>query len=372
MKKKYFILRGLFLFTLSTFFLSGYAQQVSVVSADVNPYNVSPKGLCQVAIMNPFPAVQITMQAQLLDAANEPLVTVTTNTFTLHSGLNVAATMSFTIASVEYGTTAIVSYIRNSNVLPTGKYNYCVKITAIGKTEAGDEYCQELESDINSFLYLVSPEDKDTIFTENPVLIWNHSDPFNTLGPGEYYRMTVMPLNQGQSADEAVTVNSPIYLKNNLQENQVQYPFDAPALIPGNHYAWQVELMSNDVIANKTEAWEFIEAIHVAPPDMKYALVKTSLDGSFYTAVNNKIFFRFDESYATSEVVDCEIFDTKMQTVKSKTEDATKKNAAVALKREGYNQYEVDLNNMNVSSGFYYLQIKNGKGQAFKLKFLIN
>jgi hypothetical protein len=349
------------------------AQQISVVSADVNSYNVSPRGLCQVTILNPLASVQVIMQAQLLDAANEPLVTVKTNPFTLKNGLNVAATMSFSIGSVDYGATSLVNYIRNSNVLPIGKYNYCVKITPLGNTEAGDEYCQELESDMNSYLYLVNPEDKDTVDTQYPLLIWNHSDPFNQLGPGEFYRMVVTPLTEGQSAEEAITVNTPMFFKNNLQENQVAYPYDAPNLEPGKHYAWQVQLLANDAVINKTEAWEFIEPLHITPPDNKYGTVKTKLDAGFYTATNNKVFFRFDESYATSNVAECYIYDSKNQAVKSKTYDAKRGDGnGIPLQNHGYNQYEIDLNNLNVSSGFYCLKIKNGKGQEFMLKFYVN
>jgi hypothetical protein len=354
----------------AAFAVTANAQQVNVVSAEVSSYNVSPRGLCQVAIMCTLPSVQVVMQVQLLDAANEPLVTVRTNPFALHNGMNVSANMNFSISSVEYGSTALVSYIRNSNVLPTGKYNYCVKLMGVG-IEVGDEYCNDIESDLNTYLYLISPEDKDTIYTPNPLLVWNHSDPFNMLGPGEYYRMVVTPLTQGQSADEAVAVNTPIFFMNNLQESQVQYPFDAPALVPGNHYAWQVQLMSSDVIANKTEAWEFIEAIYITPPDNKYAVVKQKLDGGFYSAVNNRVFFKFDESYATAKVAECHIYDSKMQDVKSKTYDATKDNNSIALQSKGYNQYEIDLNGMNVSSGYYTLEIKNGKGQKFMLKFRV-
>ncbi|HWY99101.1 MAG TPA: hypothetical protein VNY36_08455, partial [Bacteroidia bacterium] len=324
------------LFLLLSFALR--AQQVTIVSADVNSYNVTPRGLCQAVLMNPSTNVQVILQAQLLDAANEPLVTVKTNTFMLHNGLNAAANMNFSIASVEYGTTGVVQYIRNSGILPTGKYSYCIKvIIAGGNAEEGDNYCQELESDVNSYLYLVSPEDKDTISTPNPVLVWNHSDPFNTLTPGEYYRMIVVPVNEGQTAEEAVTVNTPIYLKNSLQENQVQYPADAPVLEPGKQYGWQVQLISNDVITNKTEAWEFTEYIHIPVKDNKYATVKTTLDGGFYVAANNRIFFRFDEAYASNnDDAKCKILDSHMEPVKSKTLDAS---GNVALKKNGFNLY---------------------------------
>ena len=323
--------------------------------------------------MNPSSNVTVYLQAQLMDAANEPLITVKTNPFLLHNGLNVSANMNFSIGSVDYANTSVTNYIRSASILPTGKYNYCVKVIIVGgNAEEGDEYCDEIASDLNSYLYLVTPEDKDTVSTLYPLLVWNHSDPFSLLGPGEYYRMVVVALSPDQTAEEGITVNTPIYMKSNLEENQVQYPIDAPALEPGKHYGWEVQLVSNDVVTNKTEAWEFIEAITTKPKDLKYAVVKTSVDGGFYIAVNNRIFFKFDESYATSAVVECIIYDEKMEPVKSRTQDASKDDNSVALKRQGYNQYEIDLDNMNVKSGFYLLQLKNGKGETFKLKFLVN
>jgi hypothetical protein len=322
--------------------------------------------------MNPGATVQAVMQAQLMDASNEPLVTITTNPFTLHTGFNIASKMNFTFSSVVYGTTGIVNFIRNSGVLPTGMYNYCVKITTPGNTE-GDVDCQELESDITSYLYLINPEDKDTVNSPYPVLVWNHNDPFDQLGPGEYYRMMVCPMTEGQSADEAITVNTPVYLKNNLTELQVQYPFDAPALEPGKHYAWQVQRISNDVIINKSECWEFVEPVNLQLQDVKYVVMKSTVDGSFYEAANDRIFFRFDESYATSKAVECNIYDNAMKKVKTKAKDSKQSDAkGIALQQQGYNQYEVDLKGFAIKSGFYYLEILNGRGQKFMLKFHVN
>jgi hypothetical protein len=88
--------------------------------------------------------------------------------------------------------------------------------------------------------------------------------------------------------------------------------------------------------------------------------------------VNNRVFFRFDESYASLDVVECNIYDSKMQLVKCKTQNTANPKSTIVLKRQGYNQYEVDLATLNISSGFYYLKVKNGKGQSFSLKFLIN
>jgi len=349
-----------------------FSQQISIISAGVSPYNVSTRGLCQVAIMNPGVSVQAIMQVNLLDAANEPLVTIATNPFVLHNGLNTTSSMNFTFSSVVYGSTSIVNFIKNSNVLPTGIYNYCVKIITPNNAE-GDIECQELESDITSYLYLINPEDKDTVNSLYPILVWNHNDPLNTLSPGESYRILVCPMTEGQSPDEAITINTPIYFKNNLTELQVQYPFDAINLEAGKHYAWQVQKISNDIVISKSECWEFVEPLNLQIKDVKYAVMKDKPDGSFYETSNNRIFFRFDEQYAIGKVVECNIYDYAMKKVKMETKNSKQSDAqGIALEQQGYNQYEVDLKGFSINTGFYYLEILNGKGQKFMLKFHVN
>jgi len=350
-----------------------FSQQVSIVSSNVSAYNVSPHGLCQVTIMNPGSPTQAYMEIELMDAAHDPLITIITNPFMLHNGMNVASNMSLTFSSVVYGTAGMISFIRNSNILPTGLYDYCVNVITTRSAE-GEKDCQELESDITSSLYLINPDDKDTVNSPYPILVWNHNDlPTMQTGINESFRMTVCPMTEGQSPDEAITVNTPIYFKNNLTELQVQYPSDAPGLEAGKHYAWQVERISNDVVLNKSECWEFIEPVTKTVKDNKYVVMKNKPDGSFYEAANNRIFFRFDESYATSKVVECNIYDYGMKKVKANAKNSKQNDAqGIALQQQGYNQYEVDLKGFDIKSGFYYLEILNGKGQKFMLKFHVN
>jgi hypothetical protein len=225
-------------------------------------------------------------------------------------------------------------------------------------------------SDLSSYFYLLSPQDKDTVDSPNPMLVWGNTRPLSNLSPGEYFRIVVVALSKGQGSEAAVVVNTPQYFKNYLKETQVQYPYDAPALESGKHYGWQVQLLNNGVIVNKTEAWEFIVNAHTEPLDNKYARLRTTLDASAYLAVNNRIFFRFDETYAATDTkVRCTVLDTRMKPLDAKTMDGS--TGEVAFKKNGFNQYEVDLKGANIKSGYYYLQVSNGKGQNFMLKFQV-
>src|SRR5690606_17183536 len=185
------------------------------------------------------------------------------------------------------------NYVKSKNQLPSGVYSHCISLIPVEGLETGDEYCQDIDASENEFLYLVFPADGDTIETRNPVLTWTHSEPFNILSNGDYFRIVVVEMEKGQSAEAAVTSNTPVFYKNHVNMHQVMYPFDSKDLEPGKHYGWQVQKLSRGVIINKTEAWEFILNKPELPQDVKYITAKRYPNSSFYQAFNDRIFFRF-------------------------------------------------------------------------------
>jgi hypothetical protein len=353
------------------FSLSSLKAQVSIVSAGVNSYNITPRSLCDVSIMNPQQDVQVVLEARLLNSANEVLLKINSAPFFLHNGLNSTATMNISLNLTEYGGTNQANYVKTSHTLPSGKFNYCCTVQVVG-LEDGDDYCQELESDMSSFLLLVNPSDKDTVDTPYPNLVWNHSEPFNILASGEYYKIVVVELTPDQTPEVGLSVNVPVFSKNFLKDHTVPYPFDAKSLVQNKRYGWQIQLVSNGIITNKSESWEF----YLRPPrekkENKYATLKKTLDGGFYTAESNMLFFKFEEAYSSFDPVACYIMDSKRQLVKAKVAtDGATNNAPINLKSTGYNRFEINLNDLDVSTGYYTLQIKNEKGETFLLKFYV-
>ncbi len=349
--------------------MQSLSAQVSIVSASVIPYNVTPRALGDICILNTRQNLLCTLQAQLFNSAGEVLMAIKSTPFVIHNGMNLTATLGMNIASIEYGSSSQATYVKTNHILPSGQFKYCCALT-INAIDDVQEYCTELESDMSSYLVLVSPENKDTIDTPNPDLVWNHSEPFSMLATGEYFRMVVVQLTPDQTADMGVSVNVPIMMANNLLTHSVLYPFSAQILVPGQRYGWQVQQLTNGVITNKSEAWEFTLRVPTQLLDNKYAKLRNKLDGGFYTTVNNKVFFRFDEPYA-SNVLAFTIFDSKMQQVKTKASNQANPVAASGLKNKGYNCFEVDLNGYDISSGYYTMEVKNEKNEKQMLRFFV-
>lgn len=347
--------------------ISAIHAQVTILNAGITPYNIVPRGMLDVSIMNPKSEVTVVLEAKLYGPQNELLLSVTSAPFTLRNGLNNTVQMPLVVASATYGSGDRVTQLKTSKSLPSGKYNYCASINAI---DVADEYCQDLEAENSSFLFLVFPPDKEIIETKNPVLTWTHSEVFSN-NQKEFYRITVTELNKDQSPEAAINTNVPVYMKNFLGTHQVQYPVDAKELVPGKKYAWQVQKISNGAIANKTEAWEFKIKAPDPIKENKYATVKKVLDGTVYKAEGNKIFFRFDEGY-TGTKLQYRILNDKQEPISAQQSEEKTGEVKFDEVKSGYNTFTIDLNDYKIPSGVYSLEVINDKKEIYKLKFVVD
>jgi hypothetical protein len=366
MKLKKLILLALFLFSTGTLI-----AQISILSSSINSFNITPQSIVQLNVLNNDQESVVYLECKIFNAANEIILNVKTQPFTLRKGMNSISGYNLQFSSVEYSNSNQSTYIKSIHTLPSGKFNACYVLNLLSN-EPGDEYCVDLESDISSFLTLISPMDKDTVDTPNPMLVWTHSEPFNLLAPGEYFRILVTELMNEQNAESGVTYNTPTYMKNYVTTHQLLYPYDAKELQPGKHYGWQVQKLSNGVIVNKSEAWEFVLKPEKNNKPNKYAVLKSKLDAGYYTPTDGKVYFTFNEEYS-SQKISCSIFNSKREVVplNLKNENNREKNGNSLEKSIGSNCYEIDLNTMKISSGMHTLEVKNEKGEVFFLKFYV-
>jgi hypothetical protein len=344
--------------------------QVSVVNIQLMPYNVTPEAMVSASIMNSGAEQQVEIVSTLYNSNNELLFTVRSSTFTLKAGLNGSFDGSRKIIGADYTSNNQSIYIRTTHGLSSGTFKICVEIILTKTSEPMDQFCEEIESDFNQYLYLVYPPDNDSIETLTPILVWSHSEPFNVLSQTEYFRVVVSEVNVNQSAEEAVITNTPLMAKNYLGTHTLQYPYDAKQLQKGKQYAWQVQKLSNGVIINKTEAWKFSIIPDRVVADNKYASLKKTLDAAYYTAENNKVFFKFEEEYVSGNI-SCIIYDSKRTAIQPTAKNEGVKTSGLNFKQNGYNRYEINLNELDIKKGFYTLEAKNEKGELFLLKFYV-
>ncbi|MBA3680480.1 MAG: hypothetical protein H0W73_04850 [Bacteroidetes bacterium] len=344
------------------------SAQTKIVSSSFSSYNVSAESMCGINISNNAGEISVTIESKITNVQGTELIKVTSNPITLKNGVFNSLQLGLKVANINYQNTSVAEFVRIYHQLPSGKYNYCVSINI--NDGVGDELCDDIESESSSFLTLINPIDKDTLEIYNPVLIWNHSETFNILQQGEFYRMIVTEIKKDQNAESAINVNNALFQQNFLSKHDVLYPFDAPKLQTGGRYAWQVQKVANGVITNKTEAWEFVfkSKTDVVPMVVE---ITPKLNVSPYIVVDDKICFLFKEEYSsTDQKLNAVILNAKGEEVKIKRESG--KNVANSnIKQTGSNRYEVNLFGLGLKEGNYLLKIFNEKDQAFLLKFII-
>ncbi len=342
--------------------------QVSISNANLFPFNVTRQAMVQVAIMSNTSQAQIRLESSVSNASGEVLYKVSTAPFQLNMGLNNVSLSKVQIIEESYGMSNQASYVKTNHRLPSGAFSFCVVAIPISGLESGDDYCLDIDASDNEFLSLVFPNDGDTLDTDRPVLNWTHSESFNLLTEGEFFKLIVVEKEKDQSNEAAVTTNEPVFLKNYVTRHQVPYSLDAKKLEKGKTYAWQVQKISRGSIVNKTEAWEFIMRPEEEIKEHMFTTLKRKLDGTFYHVYNDKIYFRFDERYATGNL-NCRILNEKRQEIKPEMEST--ESHLSNQKSAGYNQFILDLLPFNLEKGFYILECLDEKSEKFLLKFYV-
>lgn len=352
---------------------SNFYCQINILNSMFNAFNVSEEALLYANIMNIGDQQEVHLEAKLFNGLNQPVLTVRSVSFNLKNGLTNTAQISLKSNSADYTNSNDAQYIKTMHQLPSGKFRYCLFVIPTVNNEGAD-LCEEFENEANTFLFLINPPDKDTIESKTPILLWNHSDPFSLLKQGEMYRLILVEQKNNQSADAAINVNTPILKLDFLTKHDVQYPFDGYKLESGKKYGWQVQKIINNVVVNKTEAWEFN-----IKPDLdiiynKYVEIASGGNSSTYFATGNKIFFTFKEEYYTSSnKLSLTIAPENKPALKNaKAKEDVIINQKINSKEIGDNKYEIDLNELRIETGYYYLNITNEKGKSYQLKFYVN
>lgn len=345
-----------------------FSQNTTVVNATFNEYNTSVSGLSQITLSSGIEG-KVRIEAIITNVSNVTLLKLVSSEVLVKKGITSLNASTLKFSQIAYTNHPQADYMKTFNQLPSGIFNYCISVIPLQSIEEGDDYCQSIDATEKEQLYLINPADEDEIETLTPILIWFHSEPFNLLNQGEFFRVILVELNENQSASSGITANIPYFIKNNLTRHQVQYPLDAKTLEYGKRYAWQVQKMANGNIISTTEAWEFSLPKKEIPKDYKYVNVKSKLDGAVYNVVNDRIYFKYDERYVSSNLI-CKIISDKREEIKPEVEDVETNEEG--LKHVGNNKYELDLKPYKLKKGYYTLEIRDEKKNKYLLKFLID
>lgn len=214
---------------------------------------------------------------------------------------------------------------------------------------------------------LIQPYDKDTIETIYPVFSWHYvEDP--TLRFEVKYSFTLVELNEDQSAQAGITVNTPLLHLQDVSGFQFSYPFDAPQLEYNQRYGWQVQRRVNGVVTSESEAWEFILYKDIDVP-IKYAVLNTDYSATLYEANKKGFYFKLNTRYNSNGGLRFKVLNDKAEKVSYQLGEDKKLGENEELEKTGRNFFFLKTN--LYPTGIYTLVVNDQKGNEYNTRFRI-
>ena len=363
-----------FLLLIPMIFISvTLSAQVTIKNIGFNGNDISGPCITNMTILNQGNEFSSPIDITLYDAARLQLMKVTTIPVKVLHGISNFSRSTLIVANVVYDANESAGFIKTFHRLPSGNYICCVRFSAYFDSELNDaaEFCEEQSVENDFTMNLISPFNEDIIETNHPLLIWTHNEPFTRNSGVEDYRIIVTELHSGQNPEAAIISNNPVFSKNNISSHSIIYPANAMELESGKKYAWQVTKSINGKIVNQTDVWEFSLDPRNSIADHKYGELSTTLNASYYSCKNGKVFFRFTEAYNSNGILKVLIKDKNNAAISPKVKMDNDMQGALNYKSTGSNAYEIDINPLHLKVGFYTLEVVNEKNEMYLLKFKV-
>jgi hypothetical protein len=317
---------------------------IVLVSASGNPENV-----------------RITLR--LMDAqTNQPVLTGITRTITLTKGAKQLSAADVMPVQYEYLNATIDRSV--NGLLSAGNYIACYSLLVYGD-KAGNqpgEDCIPFVIEPVSPPLLNTPANNSVLESRLPQFTWLPPAPVN-LFTDLNYEMILTELHPGQSKEEAVQQNIPVYRAPRLKNMFVNYPAGAVALDTAKQYAWTVIARNGSLYAAQTEVWTFrIKGVrnNSQITNGAYVQLKKELDGAVINC--NYLRCAYNNETADSTV--------KYELIALENDNRVARSGSLAIKR-GDNRLDVPLNKIGLSNGKSYLfRLRNSRSEYWQLKFV--
>lgn len=241
---------------------------------------------------------QLQVQLQLRDnSTGRVIINATTRVFSLSRGAKQIRLND--VVPVRYN--QLSGGIDNTgNFLSVGSFTACYTFYDTHSKDAIPvaEECIIIESGPLTPPQLNTPADNAQIETAYPQFSWIPPAPL-TMFRNLNYELYLVEIKKGQSAEEAVRKNLPVYSQRGIKNIASTYPASFAALQKGKLYAWQVIAKDHNTYAAKTEAWSFSikqDSVWINIDRAGYAKLQQGTNAVFYTCTGNLKFEYFNET----------------------------------------------------------------------------
>lgn len=357
--------RSLFLYLVLSMLAFRAGAQVSM-TVQLPPAGVLQKAqlwnIVLVSASNTPANVRITLR--LMDAqTNQPVLTGITRTILLNKGAKQLRVADVMPVQYEYLTATIDRSV--NGMLSAGNYVACYSLWVEGDKVGNQpgEDCIPFVIEPVSPPLLNTPAHQSVLESRLPQFTWLPPAPV-TMFTDLNYELILTELHPGQSKEEAIQQNIPIYRAPRLKNIFANYPAGAVALDTAKQYAWTIIARNGSLYAAQTDVWTFrIKGVqnNTRITNGAYVQLKKDLDG----IVINCNYLRCGYNNETADST------AKYEVIALENDNKVVHTGTLSLKR-GDNRLEVPLNKTRgMSDGKSYLfRLRNSRNEYWQIKFI--
>ena len=247
---------AILLFALLFFANISYSQ-VTAVLLPPPPFQFRASDLWRVNLTNSGSPVNIYLKA-VVRKSNAMLVEATSASFVLQTSLvpKLVSAASISPIDLKKYSSEVDDNFKSTGSLPSGRYNICIYVYAVGTNALLSEYCNDFEVLQTVRGELISPQDKDDVKIMLPIFNWLPPVPIPP-GSNVTYEINIVEILERQTAFYAMSANPYIFFRKKLITGLFQYPVAALPLENGRRYAWRVKTYMNGSLLSESEVREF-------------------------------------------------------------------------------------------------------------------
>lgn len=355
---------------LCVLFSSGWAMaQVVINPHPVAGFQFSSKDMLNFDVVySKTETVKVQYDVVLQDASGGLVVKYTSATHDLRPGGNVYTPTSFSIANVQYFNKTIAGIENTTKFLPSGDYTWCISIRCVDlkevcertlKYESNYSACADAHAEPVTPLLLSFPEDESEIEDKRPTFTWIPPMPIGN-DPNMVYTITLVKMLDNQTAEDAIRRNRALYTQNGIKNISLMFPNQLEDLEAGEHYAWQVSAHIGEQHIATSDVWEF----EIKEEERISGFIELKpRPSSEFIECSRHLAFAVNKKYAHSK-------ELKYVILKANNEVVMDQHDLFELSvSEGSNQFVVELDDLDLESGFYVLRVYDKNGVAGYIRF---
>ncbi len=308
------------IFALLTFFFSATVHSQLVVNVMTPPGGIVQKQqLWNLFVTNTNAStISMRIQTSLTElSTGQPVLSAVTGFIVLPPGTTQLTAAN--VGTVQYNVLSSAYRIDfgPTGLLPAGSFNVCYNFMTDGAKILLQD-CQSLNIQPLTPLLLNTPLNESTVEETALTFNWLPLPPTQAL-PNLSYTLKLVELLPAQTSADALQRNVPVFTARNLNTANLFYGHNAPTLVKGRDYAWQVTAVSNITEIIRSESWSFKVADKANAAANKagnvYVKLRKDGDASAYTIFYGSLQFEyFNETSDTTwnvSIVDVEASSTR-------------------------------------------------------------